>query len=548
MHATHRRRLLRVGLVCLFLMGCGDTPSDEACPDESASCVEGADTQSPDMDACDDALSCPTDALCPSRCDDEAEQQCPPQSALCAPDEPCAEDPCSDANAQAAPPRDAEARSGPSESQDALAAPDTSETPEDDLGPVPTGPMLSIGRSELLSDSNADGALSPGESATVGIYIINQGDMPAEGVWVLPTEIDMSVTGLSCAVEDALCAEGCLCEGVASSQTIPPGATGLVPSLTMTFTLPLDAPLTPITLGFTLHDAAGQSWDSEATIELAPYGAQLGVSHAHLAAESSGDGFLAPGESAALEISAENSGTSGTEGVILSVQTSSPHVQLTACEVPHGGAWLPCELPCYCHDVVGNKGVTLPAGETSAGPLLRVSFLLSEGAPIAPITWDVVLHDALGHTWHDLITTPVHALGPSLSLSTFELVDDSNGDGVLSAGESASLRFFAQNDGTEAAKEVWAELLTLDPAVSLIGCYAQEGAGWTACDDACSCEDIPEVTQDLKSGESGDEALLRVDFELPETGAPLSLVFGVALTDKRGVTWSDALTLDLAPQ
>ena len=104
----------------------------------------------------------------------------------------------------------------------------------------------------------------------MGIYIINQGDMPAEGVWVLPTEIDMSVTGLSCAAEDALCAEGCLCEGVASSQTIPPGATGLVPSLTMTFTLPLDAPLTPITLGFTLHDAAGQSWDSEATIEPRP--------------------------------------------------------------------------------------------------------------------------------------------------------------------------------------------------------------------------------------------------------------------------------------
>ena len=277
-----------------------------------------------------------------------------------------------------------------------------------------------------------------------------------------------------------------------------------------------------------------------------PADALLEIESAILSQDSDLNGLLSPGEVAELRFTARNVGGLQTGGISMSLMESDPFVAITACDAQLGDAWTPCDSECNCQEIPEEAKVTLGADENTEAVLLRVRFRLVDSAPIAPITWRVVLHDERGDVWEDEVLTEVAPTGAALSIHTLELHDDSDADGALSPGESASLHLFATNQGTEDATGVWARLLTLPPSVTALTCFAGSPSGWTECSDDCACDSLDASTlHDLAAGESSETAILRIDIAL-SLDIPLNpIAFGVALTDTHDVTWTDTVSWDV---
>jgi hypothetical protein len=278
----------------------------------------------------------------------------------------------------------------------------------------------------------------------------------------------------------------------------------------------------------------------------APLDALLEIESATLNQDSDLDGKLSPGESAELHLTARNVGGLQAGGISMSLVESAPFVEIIACEAQLGDAWTPCDSQCDCLGIPEEAKVTLDPGESTERVLLRIRFTLGGTAPIAPVTWRVALHDERGDVWEDEVLTEVAPTGAALSIHTLELHDDSDVDGALSPGESASLHLFATNEGTEGAIGVWAQLLTLPPGVTVLGCFAASPSGWAECSDDCACDSLdPSALQDLAPGQTGQMAILRIDVAL-SLDIPLNpIAFGVALTDTHDVTWTDTVSWDV---
>ncbi|MGB0592001.1 MAG: hypothetical protein ACPGU1_20155 [Myxococcota bacterium] len=277
-----------------------------------------------------------------------------------------------------------------------------------------------------------------------------------------------------------------------------------------------------------------------------PADALLKIESAILSQDSNRNGLLSPGEVADLRFTARNVGGLQTGGISMSLMESAPFVEIIACDAQLGDAWTPCDSECNCQEIPDDAKVTLGADESTEAILLRVRFTLVDSAPIAPLSWRVALHDERGDVWEDEVLTEVAPNGASLSIHTLELHDDSDADGALSPGESASLHLFATNEGAEDATGVWAQLLTLPPGVTVLGCFATSPSEWAECSDDCACDSLhASALQDLPREQTSETAILRIDIAL-SLDIPLSpLVFGIALIDSYNVTWTDTVSWDV---
>ena len=409
---------------------------------------------------------------------------------------------------------------------------------------------LALSRTEVLEDENGDGFVNPSETASVQIFAQNIGTGMARDIWAKLDKADPWTTVTSCRVgvgsQWTECDSACSCASapISSRQDLDPGEHGQTAVLVLTFDVNPSAPLSPLSFDISFHDNLGNSWPATFELPVQPADADVVIGNAALLDDSNGDGFLSPAESATLEIYPRNEGTSKALKVWAELSYAEPLVELTSCYTTSATDLGLCNSTCSCKDA----GITqdVEPDISSSQPILQINFTLSNEAPLQPLSFEVTFHDELGSTWTDTVTVEVVEVKALLKVESASLWGDTNGDGILTPGESAKIQIKARNVGISQTYGVYASLLNVDEFVEVTTCYAQFGDSWTKCDAACNCQNISESAKaELDSGETSEEVLLRVNFTLSIDAPVEPLTWEVAFHDQFGNIWSDNFVIDV---
>ena len=409
---------------------------------------------------------------------------------------------------------------------------------------------LELSRTEILEDENGDGFVNPSETASVQIFAKNTGTGLARDIWAKLETSDPWATVTNCRVgvgnQWTACDSTCSCENAPMSalQDLGPGEHGDTAVLVISFEVSPSAPLSPLTFSVSFHDSLGKSWTDEFQLGVLPADAEVTIGNAALLDDSNGDGFLSPAESATLEIYPRNEGTSKALKVWAELSYSEALVELTSCYTTSVDDLGLCSSTCSCAD----SGITqdVEPDVSSSQPILQVNFTLSNEAPLQPISFEVTFHDELGSTWTDTVTIEVVEVKALIQVESASLWGDSNGDGILTPGESAKIQIKARNVGISQTYGVYASLVNVDEFVEVTTCYAQFGDSWTKCDSQCNCQNISDSAKaELDSGEASEEVLLRVNFTLAIDAPIEPLTWEVAFHDQFGNTWDDNFIVDV---
>jgi hypothetical protein len=420
--------------------------------------------------------------------------------------------------------------------------------PEGSGGSGGTGPgKIVVGTVNVEDDSNDDGMLSPGETATIALYGKNVGAITVEDVSASLTEWDPSITLTSCVAQGSSgstqsCTAACDCSGVSASaqQDFDGGETGIYPILRIDVRVAQDAPLAPATFDVRFAAASGETFDESFELPVLDPDANIHVGSWTLADDSNEDGALTPGETATLEIYAENQGAAQALNVFTSLTGRDPNVILSNCTAQgSSGSTQSCTSMCSCDGVSESATQDLDPADTGIYPILRIDFRLSESAPLQPVLFELVFEDDWGNTWTDEISIDVVSTGADIVLGTVSLVDDSNDDGKLTPGESGTFEIYAKNNGTSRVLDLTASLTDWPNDVIITNCVSQGSSGSTqSCSTSCDCSGVSaSAAQDLDPSDTGIYPILEVDFMLSTTAPKTSVSFEVTFEDAWGNTW-----------
>lgn len=284
-----------------------------------------------------------------------------------------------------------------------------------ELAVVATGADIAIGSTDLSSESNGDGQLSPGETARLLIYAENTGSSQGLALSASLTGWSNHVSLSGCTAygnfgSSQACTSGCDCKNVSDNakQDLSPSQSGSYSLLAVDFTLDEAAPLTPITFDVELEDGWGNTWIDSYQLAVVATGADIEIATFSVVSDSGGDGQLSPGETATVRVFAENVGTSQVLDLAATATTSASGVSLTACTARGNfGSSQSCVPVCDCTNVSGNAKQDLSPSQTGAYGIVDIQLSLASGAPVSPITFSVVFEDAWNNTWNDSFQLPV---------------------------------------------------------------------------------------------------------------------------------------------
>lgn len=222
--------------------------------------------------------------------------------------------------------------------------------------------------------------------------------------------------------------------------------------------------------------------------------------------DGNGDGLLAPGETARLEIPLRNSGSVEARGVTASLEPASPGISVTAGiaaygDIPPGATVLPADR----FTVVADGG--LAGGETVYVRLTAA--------------------DADSETWDSLLALPI---ATPLVACRSAYADDAmagDGDGVVEPGERVDLVLAIENAGLAAARAVTCAAgsadpyLLIDPAPVDIGSLAPGERRAVlvpaAIDGACPVPRLVAASVEV-SAAGAPPSTVPVEFVVGETG------------------------------
>ncbi|MDX9720010.1 MAG: hypothetical protein RBU37_04620 [Myxococcota bacterium] len=411
------------------------------------------------------------------------------------------------------------------------------------------GPSLRFGAVVIRDDSNEDGQLNPGESATLQLYAENVGDTDAEGVWLeLGADPVLSSNGYCYGYSGS---HGCVCEAGtcsgagASLATVP--AQSESHSYLLSVELSLEASVAEsVTLYGAFHDALGNVWTDELQIATPPTSALLEVEDIEISDDTNGNELLNPGESATLTFYAFNRGSAAAEGVWMELDSVTPGVSFEGYCYGYSGSH-GCDFDELHASAQDAGGAWIDAGSRSKSYMLRVDVQLLASLPLEPISFDATLHDAQGNSWTERVQIPLSSTSAQLAFDRYTMTDDSNDDEQLSPGEEFTLSFYAKNVGTSSATGVWMRVDSPNPLLSFDGyCYGYSGShGCTLSPQSASGENAD--TTVIDAGASSNSYLLRVDAKL-DPSAPLQPVsVELQFFDELGNSWSDTAQIPVLP-
>lgn len=407
----------------------------------------------------------------------------------------------------------------------------------------------------LLDDANGDGFLSPAEDATVEVYAQNVGTSRALAVYAAVSNYSNTIELYNCYAQNQTqweqCNNNCSCIDIPEDgkQTIEAFSSGDQSILQINFHLKAEAALEPVFFDVTFFDAFGNSWVDTFTVDVVAVKADIKVADVQLWGDSNGDGVLTPGEAAKVQVYVKNSGVAKTFGVYAQLTQTDSHVEVSSCYAQTSDSWSKCDSACNCEDVPEVATQTLDAGESGSEAVLRANFELSALAPAEPITFEIAFHDVFGNTWTDSFILNVEQYAADLGIGFTELVDDTNGDGKLSPGEEATAIIYPKNTGTVKALGVWAQLVSIEPGVTVANCHAGASGdtdAWAKCDSSCSCAGMFNAAlQDLEPEETSQLPILKMEFSVDPEVDLGTMTFGVGLVDNLGLMWTDVVALEV---
>lgn len=297
----------------------------------------------------------------------------------------------------------------------ALAACEPPQTPGERSGP----PHARVAEVAITSDTNGDGALSPGETGRLRVQVQNDGGVRLDDVELLVVVASPHVTFLG---PPALA-----CGSLHPGSDDHCGDSWDYPQLRAATTAP--AGPVPITLRLVTPD--GLLVTEEHTLTVTPNPAAPSVTQVKVASDSNGDGALNPGETARLVITLTNQGTARMMEASLRVSAAPGAVSMTP----------DTELDCGTLD----PGESAACGDSWDYPKVTVA---ESAAPGTSQTFTAVATDALGMSWPLTFTVPIAATAAKPALEALDVLSDTDGDGKLSPGEHARLRPTLRNTGT----------------------------------------------------------------------------------------------------
>jgi hypothetical protein len=178
------------------------------------------------------------------------------------------------------------------------------------LSVLATGAAPAVHAVSVLSDSNGDFTLNPGESADLRLTVVNGGTSEINGlrVTIAAQNPEVTVTGSG----DTYCGD------------IAPGSTATCQAIGIEVSASA-VPGTSLIFDAVFDDALSTSWDQAFAVPLKATGAAPFILDVDVNQDTNGDGVLNPGETAELRFLLGNSGTSSAESVkhTLSSQSSA---------------------------------------------------------------------------------------------------------------------------------------------------------------------------------------------------------------------------------
>lgn len=299
------------------------------------------------------------------------------------------------------------------------AAPATSALLAVRLGPlVPAAPALpealAIVDVQVDGDTNGDGWLSPGERAEVSVEIFNGGaaDFGRAQCLVGSQDRDLVVESTDNTLIFSSCAAGRSCGTSWFDVSVSP-----------------EAALGDVALSCVLIDDAEQVAELRFDLPIRAPDAIPLVGGVEVTSDSNGDGVLNYGEQATLRVSLRNAG--------LSTLTRST-CELSPAADSHTEAQISDDDLNYSDCQPGRS-----CGASSVDVLVRP--FSGEGAHAA--RFDCALTDGLGDVHRVPIEVAVAPTTARPAVAAVEITADTDRDGVLEAGESATVAVTLRNDG-----------------------------------------------------------------------------------------------------
>ena len=187
-----------------------------------------------------------------------------------------------------------------------------------DITVTATQAMPGVESVEVLFDSNDDGVLNPGEEAALKITLGNQGTsalvdvkytLSTDSQYVVVESYETGNCGTLQPAESKMCTHYSSYPGIVVSPNIPQGAK-------LAFVL-------------ILADEQSNTWTLNFEVPVYPTEAKPQFELVKVMWDDNDDGVFNPGESASLEITIRNSGTSKVNGTLYTLTTDSPYVSIT---------------------------------------------------------------------------------------------------------------------------------------------------------------------------------------------------------------------------
>lgn len=306
------------------------------------------------------------------------------------------------------------------------------------------------------------------------------------------------------------------------------------------------------------RDICGAPWQTDGAYRCIAGPANIQIDSVRLSHDSNDDGLLSPGEGAWVTVYAKNTGGKTAERVLVSVTDWDENIRITECAQASTGGSTACfsDGKCDCEvfrseTLAGAYAAqTLRPGKTGTEYMPNMVVQLDSSAPLRPIQFSLEYRDDAGSTWTDSFQLNVEGPGANLQIEHTELTDDSNGDGLLSPGERATVVVYARNAGTSAALEVTTALTSYGPGVALEGCNAGLPSSDFIfdCGSSCNCSDVTDYAKpDMPAESTIRWGILTITFSLA-VDAPLEPIsFLLAFHDGSGNTWTDTFQLEVVP-
>jgi hypothetical protein len=199
------------------------------------------------------------------------------------------------------------------------------------------------------------------------------------------------------------CGVGCNCDGVFESalQDLEGEQTSERPMLRIDFETASTVALGSLSFGVAFTDSLGLTWTDLILLDVVAPDTHVQIGIAEMISDSSGDGALNAGDTATVNVFAENAGTTTALGVWARLTNAAPGLEITSCYALNEEKWATCDVTCSCQSIPESIKTDILEGETSDAVVLQITFNVPLTTPPGPQSFTIELTDIFDNVWED---------------------------------------------------------------------------------------------------------------------------------------------------